>query len=915
MADMSEKETREEVINPQLEKAGWKGNLKKYIKEEVNSVKSNFKINEFIFKDANIERGVDRFIDYLLLADDNSPLAVIEAKKSSLSFYKGRIQADSYAKDIEKQTGEKIPIFLTNGHEWMFIDQTGFERKVSGVFSQEDLKRRRELFRNRRKPSEIKIDDKILDRIRNIEIVKQLAEHFEKGNRSALVSMATGTGKTRVAMGVIKTLMNANYIRKVLFIVDRITLSDQAKSAFSDSFREPICELNRENFSSSATFYVSTVQTLSSEGSKNFQNFGAGAFDLIIYDEAHRSYYDRQNIVMKYFDGLKIGLTATPSKGDSRNTFALFDCEDKTPTVEYSYEDAVRDLVLAPYNAKVIETKVLAFGIKGKTLTKELKNALMKQEEDPEALELPGSAFERVFLDEKTNELIIRQFMDKCYKSGEGLPCKTIFFCASKRHAREIKRLFNKLYPIISKEVKVILSDMDRYTDEVQRFKLDSEPRIVLSVGILDTGVDIPEVCNLVFVKPVYSHIRFWQMLGRGTRNIKACKHKEWLPQDESGNPVKNDFLILDFMFGEHSNVKYHKLKETKEKAKTLDAKTQIFLQRVDLLEKPLEAKEKEIIETDIINTVNSLDKNSFIIREKTPIIKKVLSKKFDLKNYVKELREEIAPLLIFTPSDNAKVYSFILKVEKLFDYIKEENVDKIDKIREYVLEKMKNIMTRQNLEAVALKMNDIKKVFQEEFWEDLTFEKVKFMVKELAPLMVYYLEDRKNPLEINAPDYVVSEEEVKMELKEDGRLAEFIYANPLIKKLRDGEGITSDELLKLEKDLSKLNPNWTIENIQKIRKIDFLVFLHQIIGLTKEYDPKELIEREFDKHIIDHNQNYNSEQITFLRYLKKIFAVQKHLNLKDFAKHPLKEERPWDLFQEKQLAEIVQKCQKIKMK
>src|SRR3989344_7914480 len=165
MADMSEKETREEVINPQLEKAGWKGNLKKYIKEEVNSVKSNFKINEFVFKDANIERGVDRFIDYLLLADDNSPLAVIEAKKSSLSFYKGRIQADSYAKDIEKRTGEKIPIFLTNGHEWMFIDQTGFERKVSGVFSQEDLKRRRELFRNRRKPSEIKIDDKILDRI------------------------------------------------------------------------------------------------------------------------------------------------------------------------------------------------------------------------------------------------------------------------------------------------------------------------------------------------------------------------------------------------------------------------------------------------------------------------------------------------------------------------------------------------------------------------------------------------------------------------------------------------------------------------------------------------------------------------------------------------------------------------------
>ena len=552
MVNLSEAETRKKIIDPQLKEIGW---LKAYVKDEINSLKSNFETKDYVPFNGEIERGKDRFIDYLLLGEDNAPLAIIEAKKSSVSFYKGRIQAETYVKDIEKKIKEKLPIFLTNGNEWMFIDQEGVERKISKPFTQEDLKRRRELFKNKRDPSNTKIDPKIVDREKSILIVKKLSEHFEQGHRSALVNMATGTGKTRVAMALINVLTNANYVKNVLFVVDRISLANQAKEAgFKKFFNEPVCELNVEGFSSTARFYVSTVQTLmGKKGKYLFEKFSPGFFDLIIFDEAHRSIYDRNNLIMKYFDSLKVGLTATPSKGDKKNTSKLFNCENDEPTVKYDYNDAVRDGVLAPYNAQVIETKVLSLGIEGKKLTSDLKTMLMKQEENPECLELPGASFDRVFMDSKTNEVIIREFIARCQKTDDLIPCKTIFFCASIRHAKEMKRLFTHIYPSLSKEVKIITSDMARYMDEVQRFKLDSEPRIALSVGILDTGIDIPEICNLVFIKPVFSSIRFWQMLGRGTRNLKSCTHKDWLPTKE-GFSTKDDFQILDFQFGDPSN-------------------------------------------------------------------------------------------------------------------------------------------------------------------------------------------------------------------------------------------------------------------------------------------------------------------------------------------------------------------------
>ncbi|RLG15680.1 MAG: restriction endonuclease subunit R [Candidatus Nanohalarchaeota archaeon] len=903
---ITEYQTRKKYIDPDLKKVGW---LKKYIKEEVNSVKSDFRQKKFVFFDGNIERNVDKFIDYVLLDEDNSVLAIIESKRFSKDEEMGRIQARTYSKDIEKQVNRKIPVFLTNGRVWRFIDEDGIEREVSGPFSQEDLRRRSKLYSEKRDPKEVRIDTQVVDRPLSIRTVRKLSEHFSEGHRKALVQMATGTGKTRVAMAIIKLLINANMIRNVLFIADRISLVNQAKSkGFKQFFTEPIADL-REGFTMNSRLYVSTIQTLMSGKSKKlFERFSPGFFDLIVFDEAHRSIYDKNNLINKYFDAIKIGLTATPRERETRNTYELFDCVHEKPTVEYSYDEAVRNGILVPYSAEIIETKVLALGIKGTELSNRLKDQLRRQEENPDSTEYVGSQFDRVFMDNKTNEIIIREFMSSCYKSDEGKPCKSIFFCASQRHADYMKTVFGKLFPKLSSDVQVITSKMARAEDEVLRFQGQSEPRIALSVGMLDTGVDIPEICNLVFVRPVFSHIRFWQMVGRGTRNEQACKHQAWLPDGK-----KKDFRIFDFKVGGHSNIKYHEFKVSKERAPQKDVITKIFENRVQLLKKHLDGAQKKMISDKILHDVDSLDENSFLVRERGTVIDGIKKNSFELEKHVKELMGDISALMILKEGSNAYVSSFILHTEKLFGYVLDKKYDKIEKRKQYVQDMAENILQKENLTEIKKNKEKIMKVLLDEFWDDLAFDDVEFLVTEIAPLMKYFEPNPRRVVKIDAPDLVLSREKFEKEVKEDTRLMKFLEKNALVKKIKNGKGVTSIELKELEAQLSALRPELTIENIQKYQKKDFLLFLREIIGLRRDYTPKEVIESKFDEFIIFKN-NYSSRQLEFLEVLKKVFADRKYIELSDLAEPPLCSEYPMDYFKMTDLKAIVRKCNEIKM-
>ena len=927
MNNPSEAQTRKDNIDPVLERVGWK--IKGgYVKEEVNSIKSNFDTKELKFSEDGIEKGVDRFIDYLLLAEDGSPLAIIEAKRTSVNIEKGEIQARLYRGDIEKKIGIKVPIFLTNGDKWFYVDDLDRRRQIKLPFSQKDLHRIVSLMQKRTDPTKVKISSSILDRKRGVEAVKTVLEHLETGNsengghREALVNMATGTGKTRVAMALIEALRKSNYVQKVLFVVDRISLGSQAKEkGFKKYFDDPVCELNTEGYSDSARLYVSTIQTLMSNikpRGRFYEKFGVAAFDLIVFDEAHRSYYDRNNDIFKYFDAIKIGLTATPLTKDIKDfdTYTLFNCEEGKPTYKYDYDSAVREGVLVPYAAEIIETAVLTLGIEGKKLSKELQQALKEQEENPEKTELPGSKFERLFTDDKTNELIIREFIERCHKTDDNRPCKSIFFCASVKHAEALERLFQKLYPNLAKDVKVITSDRYLYMEEVKKFgKLDS-PRIALSVGVLDTGIDVPEIMNLVFVKPVISKIRFWQMLGRGTRNLEACKgkegHPEWLPTTKEGIHYKDNFLILDFKFGIWSNVLEHKLNASNQRSQGIDAKTRIFLEQVELLETNLSEKEKKIVEAHIINTIRKIDIDSPLVIEKKEMIKKVISSKFDLKEHIKVLKEEIAPLLIYTPSENSKVYAFISQCVKLFEYVKKYDKVKIGKVEKFVKEKAEAIWDK-NLDAIKQKQDDLIRIQQEPFWENITFDDTDFLIRDIAPLMIFYEPERENMLKINAPDRVLKVEKEIMQIKEDPDCQYFINSNRLLKKIKDGEGVTSGELLEIEKQLKELNPSWTIQNIQQTK--DFILFLRGILEIKGLPDPQEMIKWEFDKYVASKNEHYNSEQLKFLRFLEQVFVRAKHIELENFAEHPLAEGRPLDIFTKKQLEGIIEKCNKLRWK
>jgi len=910
--DLSEKETRETIIDPWLkEDAHWK---EEYIRREVNSVKSDFKIKKYeVKKGEGKEEG--RFIDYVLLDEHKNPLAIIEAKRFSLDAEKGSIQATTYQRDIESQIKFAVPIFLTNGKKWFFKEKGYPTREISGPFSQKDLQRRTQLSKERQNLSNIGVNPKIVDRSRNIEAVKQILNHLEDGNRKALINMATGTGKTRVSMAILDALIKARYIQNVLFVVDRISLGRQASNDFDSYLRgEPKTILNEEgDFDMDKRMYVSTVQTLKgkrTEGGLKLQNFTPGFFDLIIFDEAHRSYYDPERLIFKYFDAIQIGLTATPSKSESRDTFDLFDCQGREPTIKYDYDEAKRDGVLVPYDAQIISTKVLELGIKGMDLDNELRTALMKQEEDPDHFEAPGSRFSKYFTDRKTNELIVLEFMNRCYKTEDDKPCKTIFFCSSVKHAEEIEKVFRDIYPkLASEDVRLIVSNKDRYMDEVKRFMKDSSPRIALSVGVLDTGVNIPEIMNLVFVTPVFSHIRFWQMLGRGTRSLSACKNKSWLPLKD-GIHDKEDFRILDFKFGDFSNVKQHQLETTNKSKITEDVKIKIFNKEVDLLKKKLTEDEKVIIENRIIEDINKIDKKSFIVKPKIEIIKKVVSKRFDLKEHIEDLKKEIAPLIRFTDFGDGRVQTFVSHCIDLFSYVKENDKEAIFEEQDFLMERIENVRL-SNLQVVRAKHDKIMIVMQPKFWGDLTFADIDFLIREIAPLMKYYEPERKKILRVDAPDSTINVENFKMPEKEDPVLEE-IRNNPLMRKMAK-QGVTWKELIEIEKQLRELNSAWTIENIQKGQ--DFVLFLRDILDLKNLPDPQEMIKNEFEKLIVENNKEYNLEQVRFLRLLERFFAFNKHLTPKDLTSHPLADENPLDKFSSEELKMIIRDVETIKIK
>ncbi|CAD6368400.1 Type I restriction enzyme EcoKI subunit R (fragment) [metagenome] len=544
---VSEKEfeTRRDRIDSRLLKAGWDVSDPSRIRLEIDTINSNFKTQDYKTKSDTLKtEELKAYADYLLLDSRGNPLAVIEAKKASKDPRFGQKQAEDYAADIKKQTNSDILIFYTNGIDIWFWNK-GYDnpRRVLGFHSREDLERIVYQNNNKKEFVDIPLRDDIVNRPYQIESIKRILEGIDNGRRKFLLVQATGTGKTRVSMGLIDVMLNSKRIQRVLFLTDRQELRDQAYDENIMVFfpHEAKQKVFSETVDLNSRIYVSTLQTMENV----YRKFSVGFFDLIISDEAHRSIFNKYTNLFQYFDAIQIGLTATPANMLSRNTYEFFECDEGDPTFGYEYDEAVKEGYLAPYAAYPVQTHFQLKGIRPEDVPNEEKERLLIEEGiEEQEIDFKGTDIENKVSVTGTNKAWIREFMDNCLTDDAGLPCKTIIFPVSIRHAKVILEEFEKMYPQYRGElVRIISSEDSRAKKLIKQFKKESLPRIAISVGILDTGVDIPEICNLVFARPTRSRIRFWQMIGRGTRHNRVCNHKEWLP---SG--TKEKFLIFDFM-------------------------------------------------------------------------------------------------------------------------------------------------------------------------------------------------------------------------------------------------------------------------------------------------------------------------------------------------------------------------------
>ncbi|MCG4585754.1 DEAD/DEAH box helicase family protein, partial [Anaerosalibacter bizertensis] len=487
------------------------------------------------------------FVDYVLYGDDGNPLAIVEAKKTSVSPRIGKVQAKMYAEAIEIETGIRPIIFYTNGIDYYIWDDTDYpERKIAGIYSKKDLESLNFKKKNKKSLKNPDIKDEITNRPYQKEAITRVLEAYEKGHRKALLVMATGSGKTRTAASIVDILNRRNWAKNILFLADRTALVKQAKQSFNEYLPSlSLCNLlnnkddinSRMIFSTYPTMMNAIDEVKSEDGKKMFTN---GHFDLIIVDESHRSIYKKYQDIFDYFDANLLGLTATPVDEIDRNTYRVFDLEDNNPTFAYELKEAIEDGYLVDYELPTVsETKLMKDGIKYNELSEEEKEQFEMTFDDLE--DIPSEELNKSLFNKDTVDIVIQELMEKGIKveGGDKLG-KTIIFAANQRHADFIVERFDALYPEYKGHFAQAIYHNINYVDNViDNFKdKDSYPQIAVSVDMLDTGIDVPELVNLVFFKKVRSKAKFWQMIGRGTR----------LCEDLFGPGLhKEKFFIFDY--------------------------------------------------------------------------------------------------------------------------------------------------------------------------------------------------------------------------------------------------------------------------------------------------------------------------------------------------------------------------------
>lgn len=903
--DRNEAETRRELIDKNLRKAGWEINNPSAVSLEFDIYLGKSDIEEK-FRDEFTDH---QFVDYLLLGKDGKPLAVVEAKRTSKDAQVGKEQALQYAKNIEEKLGENRPfVFYTNGYDIFFWDSESYPpRKVYGFPTREDLERLRFLKKERSPLSVELINTAISGRPYQIEAIRSILEGVERNKRKFLLVMATGTGKTRACLSLLDVLTRAKWGQRVLFLVDRVALGIQA----SDDFKEylpnaPIWPKEGEKeFSPDRRVYVSTYPTMMNIIEDEDSYISPFFFDVIVADESHRSIYNVYKNILTYFDAFQIGLTATPTNNIQHDTFEMFECESGDPTYAYTFEEAIQHIppYLCNFEVLDVQSKFQLEGIKADNLPFEIQSKLIEEGKDIEEINFEGTDLEHKVTNSGTNKVIVREFMEESIKDNDGvLPGKSIIFAVSKAHARRLEEIFDALYPEHKgKLANVIVSDDPRAYGKgglMDQFKNQEFPRVAISVDMLDTGIDIREVVNLIFAKPVYSYTKFWQMIGRGTRILEEdpAKRKAWCTQ-------KDKFLIVDCW----SNFQYFKMHpKGREPGSQTPLPVRLFHARVNKLEASLKTNKTEITQRiiqDIKDDIASLPENNVVVLESKSVLEKVKDENFWAvinEEKLEYLRKTVAPILRARNAVDFKAMRFEVDMTDLSTSHIIANKEAEDILKENIIEQVSELPLTINI--VNREKDLIEEIQTDKYWLEVEENKLYEAIRKLGPLM-RFREQIKSGIERLTLDDIVSKKEWIEFGPEHERLTTFAYRtrvenlikelkddNPILQKIAEGKEISDKELGELEKLLKNREPFITEQSLQKVydnQSATFIQFIKHILGLEKLSTWSEEVTLKFDRFIAEHNDFYSSKQIQFLQTLKTFILQTRDIDKKDLISPP----------------------------
>ncbi len=862
--------TRRRLIDEELIQAGWDVGPDGKSTEQVGQ-----EVKVFTMPTPSGEG----FADYVLYGDDGKPLAVIEAKRTSRDAKVGGEQARIYAACLEKETGQRPVAFYTNGHDiYLWDDAQGYTpRKVYGYYSKDSLEYLIHQRKNKAPLSTAAPSLAIADRMYQLEAVKRVGERFEQKFRRALLVQATGTGKTRVAVSLCDVLMRAGWAKRILFLCDRRELRRQADHVFKEFLPgEPRVVVDSATSSDrDKRIYLATYPAMM----KCFEGFDVGFFDLIIADESHRSIYKKYRELFLYFDALQVGLTATPVKLIDRDTFKLFGCEHSDPTSSFSFDDAVKSKppYLVPFRVREFQSKFRKEGFKYSQMTPEQRAELEEQEEDAAAVEHEPGELDRDVFNKDTSRIILRSLMEEGIRDATGSRLgKTIVFARSHLHALHLAELFDELYPQYGGTFCRIIDNQETRADQlIDDFKgKDSDPVIAISVDMLDTGIDVPEVVNLVFAKAVKSYVKFWQMIGRGTR----------LCRDLFGpGKHKTEFLIFDhgknFWFFEE---KYKEKQPAPQKSllqKLFEARIAVAEAALDVMNEPVFQATVDLLVQDIRDVIAS---KSIGVRDRRKELE-LLSDRDTLAQFAAatkaDLRSIAAPLMQWRNiRGNEDAYRFDLLVTRLEEALL-RGAPAVADLQAAVEDEVSLLMKNQN--PVKARAAAIQAVQSKGFWAGVTVPKLEDIRRELRGIMQYQTQVPTGRVAPRVFDVTDSEIEgvdhtpklegldlIEYRHRVEKVIQEHFANDPTLQRIRAGKPVPEEDLEALARLVLRVDDKANLKHlIQPDLKQSLLDVLRGLVGL----DPAA-VDAAFTGFVHKHPR-LSAQQLRFMQLLKNHIA------------------------------------------